>query len=60
MYYRYACSIPDPSSATVIVTGGYYFALDTVSRYGLEGCTVLYCTVLLTVLLTVLCRTVLT
>ena len=37
MYYRYACSIPDPSSATVIVTGGFYYALDTVSRYGLEG-----------------------
>ena len=38
---RRACSIPDPSSATVIVTGGA-FTLDTVNRY----CTVLYCTVL--------------
>ena len=38
MYCRYACSIPDPSSATVLVTGGYY-TLNTVSRY----CTVLYC-----------------
>ena len=46
MYCRQACSIPDPSSASVLVTGGYYYALDTVSRYGLEGCTVLYCTVL--------------
>ena len=41
---RYACSIPDPSSATVVVTGGAH-TLDTVSRYVLY-CTVLYCTVL--------------
>ena len=24
VYYSYACSIPDPSSATVLVTGGEY------------------------------------
>ena len=49
---RRACSIPDPSSATVIVTGGA-FTLDTVSRYSLHCtvlyvlyCTVIYCTVL--------------
>ena len=51
MYCRQACSIPDPSSASVLVTGGYYYALDTVSRYGLEGCTVLYCTVLYCIVL---------
>ena len=46
MYYRDACSIPDPSSATVLVTGGYYTP-DTVSRYStVLYCTVLYCTVL--------------
>ena len=49
MYYRLACSIPDPSSATVLVTGGYY-TMNTVSRYGRDGwlkdCTVLYCTAL--------------
>ena len=31
-----ACSIPDPSSTTVIVTGGEY-TLKTVSRYGRDG-----------------------
>ena len=43
-FTRYACSIPDPFSATVLVTGGAH-TLDTVSRFGLY-CTVLYCTVL--------------
>ena len=45
MYHRAACSIPDPSSATVVVTGGYN-TLNTVSRYRREDCTVLYCAVL--------------
>ena len=36
MYFSDACSIPDPSSATVLVTGGYYTA-KTVSRYAREG-----------------------
>ena len=36
MFYRLACSIPDPSSATVLVTGGWP-TFATVSRYGLEG-----------------------
>ena len=45
MYQRYACSIPDPSTASVIVTGGRD-TRTTVSRYIQQGCTVLYCTVL--------------
>ena len=43
--YRAACSIPDPSHVTVVVTGGYN-TLNTVSRYERAGCTVLYCPVL--------------
>ena len=50
MQCRYACSIPDPASDTVIVTGGGLLSTNTVSRYGragwLEDSTVLYCTVL--------------
>ena len=52
MYYRLACSIPDPSSATVLVTGGFYTPGNIVSRYGRDGwrtvlyCIVLHCTVL--------------
>ena len=52
MYYRLACSIPDPSSTTVLVTGGFYTPGNIVSRYGRDGwrtvlyCIVLYCTVL--------------
>ena len=52
MYYRLACSIPDPSSATVLVTGGFYTPGNIVSRYGRDGwmtvlyCTALYCTVI--------------
>ena len=52
MYYRLACSIPDPSSATVLVTGGFYTPGNIVSRYGRDGwrtvlyCIVLYCTAL--------------
>ena len=34
--YRDACSIPDPETETVVVTGGQT-ALKTVSRYGKEG-----------------------
>ena len=36
MYQRYACSIPDPSTASVIVTGGRD-TRTTVSRYGEQG-----------------------
>ena len=45
MYYSAACSVPDPFSTTVIMTGGT-FSMNTVSRYGLGNCTVLYRTVL--------------
>ena len=40
IYYRAACSIPDPSHVTVLVTGGYN-TLNTVSRYRRDGG--LYC-----------------
>ena len=36
MHYRYACSIPDPDTDTVLVTGGKY-TLNTVSRYSKRG-----------------------
>ena len=34
--YRDACSIPDPDTDTVVVTGGK-FTLTTVARYGKQG-----------------------
>ena len=34
--YRYACAIPDPDDASVVVTGGAY-TLNTVSRYNRSG-----------------------
>ena len=37
---RSACSIPDPSSSSVVVTGGsdgHHAGVDTVSRYGSGG-----------------------
>ena len=40
VFLRAACSIPDPSTGTVLVTGGItsgYQTLDAVSRYGLQG-----------------------
>ena len=49
MYFSAACSIPDPSSAMVVVTGGHENYKE-VSRYGRGAvqpvlhCTVLYCT----------------
>ena len=48
MYFSAACSIPDPSSAMVVVTGGHENYKE-VSRYGRGAvlyCSVLYCTVL--------------
>ena len=35
-HYRDACSIPDPDTDTVLVTGGEW-TLTTVSRYGKKG-----------------------
>ena len=35
-HYRFACSIPDQDTDTVVVTGGYY-TTTTVSRYGKDG-----------------------
>ena len=35
-YFSYACSIADPDTETVVITGGYP-ALTTVSVYGLQG-----------------------
>ena len=46
VYDRFACSIPDPSSASVIVIGGFN-TQNKVSRYSRAGLyCVLYCTVL--------------
>ena len=54
VYDRFACSIPDPSSASVIVIGGFN-TQNKVSRYSRAGLyCVLYCTVYCTVLCTVL------
>ena len=41
-HYRRACSIADPDSGTVIVTGGYNSGggtgnLNNVSKYGVNG-----------------------
>ena len=35
-YCRYACSIPNSESGSVIITGGYH-TTHTVSRYGISG-----------------------
>ena len=35
-HYRYACSVPDLETDTVVVTGGVY-TQTIVSRYGKEG-----------------------
>ena len=45
VYDRFACSIPDPSSTSVIVIGGFN-TQNKVSRYSRAGLyCVLYCTV---------------
>ena len=36
VYFSWACSIEDPDTETVVITGGVY-TLTTVSVYGLQG-----------------------
>ena len=36
VYFSWACSIEDPDTETVVITGGYK-TLTTVSVYGLQG-----------------------
>ena len=36
VYYSSACSIEDPDTETVVITGGYD-TMTTVSVYGLQG-----------------------
>ncbi len=36
-YYSMACAIPDPDTDTVVVTGGQWQVVSTVSVYNVQG-----------------------